>query len=445
MQVSDQAQAVLLLTSHFKRSDGDEPKPLSTHEWSKFAFWLRDRGLEPASLLSEHAERLLSTWMDRTITQDRIAYLLKRGGALGLALEKWQRAGLWVMTRSDAEYPERLKKRLKLEAPPVLFGCGNKNLLNKGGIAVVGSRNASAEDLSFATHLGAKVAANGFSIVSGGARGIDEGAMLGALEREGTVVGVLADSLLRSATSAKYRNYLMSNDLALVSPFNPEAGFNAGNAMARNRYIYCLADLGVVVAAGRDRGGTWNGAIENLKTRWVPLWVKPDPNPNSGNAELVRRGAKWLPHERLDLLLLLTGQDGEPTEPASWEVLPLVRGEPQGAETSNSSTHSRGAPEAEEARGLAPRARGQTEAPSTPDPAPLDKYYDLFLHDVQSLTAEAPLGVEDLQRHLVITKSQLNSWLKRAVAEKRLKKWTNPVRYRWKNSGPAQTSMFGEG
>jgi predicted Rossmann fold nucleotide-binding protein DprA/Smf involved in DNA uptake len=445
MQVSDQAQAVLLLTSHFKRSDKDEPRPLSTYEWSKFAFWLKDRGLEPASLLSEDPKRLLSSWMDRAITQDRIAYLLKRGGALGFALEKWQRAGLWVLTRSDAEYPERLRKRLKLEAPPVLFGCGNKNLLSKGGIAAVGSRNASADDLSFAAHLGAEAALQGLSVVSGGARGIDESSMLGALEREGTVVGVLADSLLRSATSAKYRRYLMSNDLALISPFNPEAGFNAGNAMARNRYIYCLADVGVVVAASRGKGGTWNGAIENLKTRWVPLWVKSDPNPNSANAELVRRGAKWLPHERLDLSLLLTSQDGELTGPASWEALPLVRGEPQDPKTSNSSAHPRAAPEAEEAGALAPRARVQTEAPSTPDSAPLDKYYDLFLHDMQSLTAETPLDVDDLQRHLVITKIQLNTWLKRAVAEERLKKLTNPVRYRWKSNGPAQTSMFGEG
>ena len=174
--------------------------------------------------------------MDRGITQDRIEYLLGRGGALGLALEKWQRAGLWVLTRSDAEYPDRLKKRLKLEAPPVLFGCGNKNLLSRGGIAVVGSRNASANELSFATEFGAEAASEGISIVSGGARGLDESVMLGALEREGTVVGVLADSLLRLVTSARYRRHLMSNDLVLISSFNPKAGFNAGNAMVRNRW-----------------------------------------------------------------------------------------------------------------------------------------------------------------------------------------------------------------
>jgi predicted Rossmann fold nucleotide-binding protein DprA/Smf involved in DNA uptake len=301
MQVSNQAQAVLLLTSHFTKLDRGEPKPLSTSEWGKLAYWLKDRGLQPDSLLSEDPRRLLSGWMDRGITQDRIEYLLGRGGALGLALEKWERAGLWVLTRSDSEYPERLKKRLKLEAPPVLFGCGKRSLLNGRGIAIVGSRNASDADLSFAAQLGADAASQGFSVVSGGARGIDESAMLGALEREGTVVGVLADSLLRSATSARYRKHLMSNDLVLVSPFNPEAGFNVGNAMARNSYIYCLADAAVVVTTGRDRGGTWSGAIENLRSHWAPLWVRSHPDAGSGNADLVRRGAKWLPNDRSDL------------------------------------------------------------------------------------------------------------------------------------------------
>jgi hypothetical protein len=92
--------------------------------------------------------------------------------------------------------------------------------------------------------------------VSGEARGIDETAMLSALEHQGTAIGVLADRLLRAATSAKYRKHLMVNNLVLVSPFNPEAGFNVGNAMARNRHIYCLADAAVVVSSTRDKGGT---------------------------------------------------------------------------------------------------------------------------------------------------------------------------------------------
>ncbi len=100
---------------------------------------------------------------------------------------------------------------------------------------MVGSRHASPEDLAFTTRLGAEAAVQGLSVISGGARGVDETAMLGALGREGTAVGILADSLLRAATSARFRPSRLNGNLALISPFNPEAGFEVGNAMARNK------------------------------------------------------------------------------------------------------------------------------------------------------------------------------------------------------------------
>jgi predicted Rossmann fold nucleotide-binding protein DprA/Smf involved in DNA uptake len=64
---------------------------------------------------------VLAGWEDRTVREDRIRYLIGRagGGGLGLALEKWQRAGIWVVTRSDIEYPARLKQRLKTDSPPL--------------------------------------------------------------------------------------------------------------------------------------------------------------------------------------------------------------------------------------------------------------------------------------------------------------------------------------
>ena len=128
--------------------------------------------------------------------------------------------------------------------------------------------------------------------------------MLSALENEGTAIGVVAESLMRAATSAKYRKFLRSRDLALVTPFNPEAGFSVGNAMARNRYIYCLADAAVVVSSKTNRGGTWNGALKGLKAAWIPLWVNRTESEKSGNASLVQNGARWMPDnlESLDTL-----------------------------------------------------------------------------------------------------------------------------------------------
>ena len=85
----------------------------------------------------------------------------------------------------------------------------------------MGSRNANEGDLYFARKLGGEAAAAGYSIVSGGARGIDESAMLGARRgRHGD--RVLSDRLLKAATSSKFRPALMAEepgpDLALSIP-----------------------------------------------------------------------------------------------------------------------------------------------------------------------------------------------------------------------------------
>jgi len=293
MSVTPATQAILLLTAHFSKPKADAVKPLAAKEWGRFAAWLKINALTPEQLMTGQVDDLLHEWSDKTVTPQRIEALMARGSALALAMEKWLRAGLWVMTRADSEYPRRLKQRLGTESPAVLFGCGNRKLLRGGGLAVVGSRNTTKSDLAFSRDFGKLAASNGYSIVSGGAKGVDEAAMLGALAADGTVIGVLADKLLQHCSSAKYRKYLMKDDLVLISPFYPEAGFNVGNAMQRNKYIYCLADAGLVVHSGL-KGGTWTGAKENLKQGWVPLWVKETQDEKAGNKAIVADGAAWV-------------------------------------------------------------------------------------------------------------------------------------------------------
>ena len=285
-------QVAPLLTAHFAEHGGDDARPLSQAEWSRLTEWLQAAGRTAADLL-KHSDRndLLRGWNDRTVTRDRLCSLLERGASLALAQERWERAGIWVIDQSGHDYPERLKERLRTRAPPVLFGCGNRKLFKVRSIAAVGSRNADEHALAFTDRPGRAIARDGFAVVSGGARGIDQTAMLSALAAEGTAVGILADSLLKAATASKYRASLMADNLLFVSPFNPEVRFNTGNAMVRNKLIYCLSEAAVVVAADADKGGTWHGAIENLKHGWVPLWVRSTPDAQSGNAALLKRGA----------------------------------------------------------------------------------------------------------------------------------------------------------
>lgn len=449
MPLTAQTQAIVLLTAYLAKPGKGDPRPLSPKEWGRFAQWLKDHALQPESLLAGDPSRLLSSWLDKTVSAQRIESLLGRGGALGLALEKWERSGLWVMTRSDPDYPERLKRRLRAASPPLLFGCGDRRLLGTGGLAVVGSRDAGESDLEFAAALGAEASAQGLSVVSGGARGVDEAAMLGALEHEGTAVGVLADSLLRTATSARYRRHLMARNLLLVSPFNPEAGFEVGNAMARNRYVYCLADAAVVVASSLNAGGTWTGAIEDLSEGWVPLWVKAGSHQAAGNAELVRRGARWLPEGKHDFARLVLAEGDGATRASESAVEPSLL-DLQVAATARQEDSVREISLAVERPAIGkaqdPQAEahgaGQARAPEKPPPA-MD-FYDIFLRRVESLTAIAALTPEQLRDCLGLAKPQLGAWLKRAVAEGQVKKLSKPVRYRWQGTPPRQPSIFGD-
>jgi predicted Rossmann fold nucleotide-binding protein DprA/Smf involved in DNA uptake len=296
--LSNNTLTTLLLTTRISKAVWGDPEPLDIREWNDFSGWMSDRGLQGEDLLTGDIAELLKDWKNEKCPPERIQLLLKRGASLAPAVEKWQRVGIWFLLPSDSEYPGLLKERLKDYSPPVLFGCGNKGLLNSGGIGIVGSRDANNEDLGFARDFGKKIADSGISVISGGDRGIDKVAMLSALEKDGRAVGILADNLFKAILSQKYRPSLKNQNLVLISTFSPESEFTIVNSVARNKYIYCLSDASVIVHSGRT-GGTWNAAMENLKKGWAPLWVKKTTDKLSGNELLVRNGAEWLPQNIL--------------------------------------------------------------------------------------------------------------------------------------------------
>ena len=440
-------------------------KPLSPAEWHVLALWLRDRGLSPADLLRRDFEESLSGWVDQKVTMARLDSLLGRGMALALALEKWERVGLWVVARSDQDYPERLRTHLKDRRPPVLFGCGNKRLLEKGGIAVVGSRNASQMDLAFAEGLGKKVAGEWRNIVSGGARGVDQAAMFGALQAGGNAIGVPADSLFRAASSSKYRDYLLSESLVLVTPDNPESGFDVGKAMSRNKYIYCLSDAAVVVRSDAGKGGTWQGATECLKAGWVPVWVKKNADTESGNADLEQLGGAWFPEELVRVSSLLRDSPSglaEQREPGSSSTaaegaLPLELAL-DGPAPHSELELSIGSPglvaeeeePASEVGAIADEALGQTgfgevavwpvtgeNAGSDPrfDAEPDSRMYNRFLELFEELTWANPLSEIEIAQGLAIERSQAKAWLRRGVDEHLIDRSGRPVRYQRKVQG----------
>lgn len=419
MNATPHTQAVLLLTAHFSKPRPDDAKPLTPTEWGRFALWLRDRNLPPEALLSGNVREKLADWTDAQISLERIGRLLDRGSALAIAMEKWLRSGLWILTRSDTAYPSKLKQRLRTAAPPVLFGCGNAKLLESRSVAVVGSRNASDEDLRYSRRIGELGARVGLTVVSGGARGVDEAAMLGALEADGAVVGVLADSLLRASSSMKFRKHLMSDSFVLISPYYPDAGFSAGNAMGRNKYVYCLADAAIVVHSGAN-GGTWSGALENLARSWVPLWVKRTDDRRAGNEALAARGGGWLPAEPDEIAWERLTTSATPSPQP--ERVDMFAADGRIAESVPSELRD----------SLHVDASGADETALIPAQSSANgAFYQLFLQEVAEVCRDEAQTPAELERRLEVGKAQVAAWLKRAVSDGRLEKLTRPTRYRW--------------
>ncbi|MFZ4704317.1 MAG: hypothetical protein ACOYMG_30105, partial [Candidatus Methylumidiphilus sp.] len=90
----------------------------------------------------------------------------------------------------------------------------------------------------------------------------------------------------------EHRNLLIDGGLVLISPYDPAAGFNIGNAMQRNKLIYALADAALVVNSDLNKGGTWAGAVEQLdKLRLIPIYARSTGELGEGLPALMEKGA----------------------------------------------------------------------------------------------------------------------------------------------------------
>lgn len=300
-QLSPDAPAIILLCSSVGTDrEVGTTRPLGPRTWAKLNERLASQSFHgPRDLLGLTADEI-----DRSLAVGgeeaaRYARLLARGGQLAFELDRLRSRGIWVVTIADDAYPARLVRRLGSDAPPVLFGSGDASGLDRGGIAIVGSRDADDAAVEFTERLAGAAARGGTSVVSGGARGIDATAMRAAAAASGFVVGVLPEGVERRLRDGDTRAAVASGQAVLISPYHPGAAFSAGAAMGRNKLIYALSDVAVVVSSTAGSGGTWTGAIEAIAGRWVPVLVRDGPGVPDGNRALIGEGGVSFPIEAL--------------------------------------------------------------------------------------------------------------------------------------------------
>ena len=415
--VSANTKAILLLTAPLiVGRSAHSTELLSPGEYNRLARMLHDIQHEPADLLGPEASRLLES-LRNLFDVGRLTRLLERGFLLSQAIERWHARAIWIVSRADPEYSRRLKERLKDGAPALLYGCGQDQILDNGGLAIVGSRNVDSILTEYALSVGQFAAKAGLTVVSGGARGIDRAAMQGALQGGGRAIGVLADSLERFALAHDLRESLLGDSLVLVSPYDPSAGFDVGHAMVRNKIIYALADAALVVSSDYEKGGTWAGAIEQLeKLHLVPVYVRSSGESSKGLEALEKRGALVWPNPRdpdaLDELIKAAREPMKPQVvqqelplPAAAEPL-IVRESAQGLSIGETKTSQ--------------------EAPRTPI-----ALADRLFEKVKELALEMkmPLTADEVAPALQISYNQARVWLRRLAKEHVLEEKRKPLRY----------------
>lgn len=119
----------------------------------------------------------------------------------------------------------------------------------------------------------------------------------------------------------EHRNLLLEERLVLVSPFDPSMRFTVAQAMQRNRVIYAIAEAGLVVNSDVNRGGTWAGAVEQLKKYHVPVFVRSSGDPSAGLAALQQRGARpWPEPKEPDAISEILGRSSPGRESATDQV-----------------------------------------------------------------------------------------------------------------------------
>lgn len=209
-----------------------------------------------------------------------------------MELQKLTKAGVRLVTRTDADYPENLTHLH--DPPPFLYVRGSLAPEDRLAIAIVGSRFASAYGRGVARDLARGLTEKGITVVSGLARGIDAEAHRATIEAKGRTLAVLGSGL-DIIYPSEHRSLAaeISEHGALLSEFPLGSKPDAVHFPYRNRVISGLTVGTVVVEAAENSGSliTARFALEqNREVFAVPGAITSMRS--RGPHKLIKDGAK---------------------------------------------------------------------------------------------------------------------------------------------------------
>lgn len=203
-----------------------------------------------------------------------------------------------IITIADAEYPQHLLNTI--DPPLLLYVKGRADLLNARSLAVVGSRNATAQGIRNAEAFSKSASDAGLCIVSGMAHGIDAAAHLGGLQGAGSSIAVVGTGLdkVYPAANRELAHRLAQNG-TIISEFPLGTPPLAANFPRRNRIISGLSLGCLVVEASLQSGSLITARMALEQGREVFAIPGSIHSPQSkGCHALIKQGAKLVESSR---------------------------------------------------------------------------------------------------------------------------------------------------
>lgn len=197
-----------------------------------------------------------------------------------------------IINLEDKDYPEQLRN---IKRPPKkLYILGNEKILNKKGIAIVGSRCCTEYGEKAATFFSKELTKQGLNIISGLAKGIDSFAHNGCISQNGKTIAVLGCGFnnLYPKENKELFNKIIDTGGAIISEYAPSMEPSSDKFRKRNRIVSGLSIATLIIEAAARSGTTITARY--TKEQGKPVFCIPssiENNKGIGTNEMLKSGA----------------------------------------------------------------------------------------------------------------------------------------------------------
>ncbi|OON96365.1 MAG: hypothetical protein ATN31_09760 [Candidatus Epulonipiscioides saccharophilum] len=280
---------LVLLTGCFKISNS-RIKPLTLNELSDFMSRIKLKKISAESIINKNGLKRLGLTPQ---TYERLRMLIDKDRKAKIIgeLKILEKNGIKIITKINKKYPKLLNEKLNDSAPPLFYYCGNIDLVNEPGIAMVGLSRTTLKTIDDAIDIAQSMVKQNYIIYSTGSKGADLAATDAAYYAGGSYVVIISNMFEIQEITPALRERLASGRVLFISTVNPMIK-NFSLESKNAKYLHAISQAVIVANSDMNDKGPWSGVTENIKNKWTPILVMDSSN--TGNQALMKLGIQTI-------------------------------------------------------------------------------------------------------------------------------------------------------